>query len=93
VLIGCASVLQEVTCCSGSPSAFGSLTWVRPSPVQSTGCHACSTKGESQKEALHESLRNAHLSWRDGTFMDKIVSSKGMGWGDGSMSKVLGMQK
>lgn len=56
-----------------------------------TGCHARNTKGESQKEALHESLRNALLGWRDRTFTDKTarVSSKGMGWGDGLMGKAL----
>lgn len=34
MLIRYVSVLQEVMFCNGSSSAFGSLTWVRPSPMQ-----------------------------------------------------------
>lgn len=88
------SVLQEAMFCNGSSSAFGSLTSVRPSPMQLLVAVHAVLKGESRKEALQEPLRNAYLSWRDRTFLDKTarVRSKGLGWGDGSMGKVFCVQ-
>lgn len=88
------SVLQEAMFCNGSFSASGSLTWVRPSPMQLLVAVHAVLKWESRKEALQEPLGNAHLGWRDMTFLDRTarVRSEGLGWGDGSMGKVFSVQ-
>lgn len=51
-LIGYVSVLQEVMFCSGSSSASGSLTWVRPSPMQFLVAVHARLKGKLKKQSL-----------------------------------------